>query len=166
MNINETHRATVLWYNQRKGYGFIKTGEEEVFIHKNTLGFFGLSRLDAGDELVVTLTQNAHGHLVGSILSVTRPEAPTPATTDRLDDLEIFGKVKFFNPERGFGFIEIVDGNSDVSEDVFLHVKTLREAGLNAIDDGQELALVLTSENQKPGQYAAKSVRLFVRHPS
>jgi CspA family cold shock protein len=39
---------------------------------------------------------------------------------------ELRGKVKWFNPEKGFGFVSPADG----SPDVFLHVSALKQAGL------------------------------------
>ena len=45
------------------------------------------------------------------------------------------GKVKWFNPTKGFGFIE----RGDNEKDVFVHVSALRKAGINGLDEGQAL---------------------------
>ena len=45
------------------------------------------------------------------------------------------GKVKWFNPTKGFGFIE----REDSEKDVFVHVSALRKAGMNGLDEGQAM---------------------------
>ena len=155
--------ATVLWYNRRKGYGFIKVDQQDVFIHRKTLEFFGLFRIEAQDRLIVTMSENTHGLVVNSVVSVFRPSVPVPKRTNCLDDSEVLGKVKFFSGQRGYGFIEVIDDHSEVKEDAYFDYATLRKAGLATVGEGQELALVLCSEDQERGRFTAKSIRLFVR---
>ena len=45
------------------------------------------------------------------------------------------GKVKWFNGQKGYGFIE----REDKEKDVFIHVSALRDAGMNGLEDGQAL---------------------------
>ena len=45
------------------------------------------------------------------------------------------GKVKWFNNQKGYGFIE----REDKEKDVFIHVSALRDAGMNGLEDGQAL---------------------------
>lgn len=56
------------------------------------------------------------------------------------------GKVKFFNAERGFGFILPADGGRDV----FVHMKALRRAKLKSLEPGQVLEYELSDERGKP----------------
>jgi len=53
------------------------------------------------------------------------------------------GSVKWFNPQRGYGFI----GPSDGSRDVFVHVSAVERAGLGSLSEGQRLSFDL-----EPGQ--------------
>jgi CspA family cold shock protein len=46
-----------------------------------------------------------------------------------------FGKVKWFNPVKGFGFIQPEKGGSDI----FVHISALEEAGLNNLNEGQRV---------------------------
>jgi CspA family cold shock protein len=48
---------------------------------------------------------------------------------------ELRGKVKWFNPEKGFGFVSPADG----SPDVFLHVSALKQAGLQDAPEGSTI---------------------------
>ena len=43
------------------------------------------------------------------------------------------GKVKWFNGQKGYGFIE----REDKEKDVFIHVSALRDAGMKGLEDGQ-----------------------------
>ena len=49
--------------------------------------------------------------------------------------MSLKGKVKWFNPTKGFGFIE----REDKEKDVFVHMSAVRDAGMNSLDEGQAL---------------------------
>jgi len=55
------------------------------------------------------------------------------------------GKVKWFNPQKGFGFIEPTEGGGDV----FVHISAVEAAGLKTLDDGQEVSYELKEEKGK-----------------
>ena len=55
------------------------------------------------------------------------------------------GKVKFFNTEKGFGFIQRDEGG----EDVFVHISQVERAGLEGLAEGQELAFNLVDRGGK-----------------
>ncbi|OEH85326.1 cold-shock protein [Desulfuribacillus stibiiarsenatis] len=63
------------------------------------------------------------------------------------------GKVKWFNAEKGFGFIE-VDGGSDV----FVHFSAITGDGFKSLDEGQEVEFEVV-EGQR-GPQAANVVKL------
>lgn len=46
------------------------------------------------------------------------------------------GKVKWFNPAKGYGFIEPSDG----SKDVFVHISAVEKAGLGSLREGQTVS--------------------------
>src|SRR4051812_27311086 len=54
--------------------------------------------------------------------------APLPARPQKEDPM-ITGKVKFFNAQKGYGFIAPEDG----SKDAFVHISALERAGLNSL---------------------------------
>ena len=49
------------------------------------------------------------------------------------------GSVKWFNPAKGFGFIEPEDG----SKDVFVHISAVERAGLSSLNEGQKVSYEL-----------------------
>lgn len=53
------------------------------------------------------------------------------------------GTVKWFNPTKGFGFIEPSDGSSDA----FVHISAVERAGLRTLTEGQKVSYDL-----QPGQ--------------
>jgi len=62
------------------------------------------------------------------------------------------GTVKWFNPEKGFGFIVPDDG----SKDVFVHISAVEAAGMKTLDEGQKLEFDL-EENR--GKQAAGNLK-------
>ncbi len=55
------------------------------------------------------------------------------------------GTVKWFNPAKGFGFIQPSDGGKDV----FLHISTVERAGLGSLAEGQKVSYEITTERGK-----------------
>jgi CspA family cold shock protein len=51
------------------------------------------------------------------------------------------GTVKWFNPAKGFGFIEPEDG----SKDAFIHISAVERAGLTSLNEGQKVSYELQS---------------------
>jgi CspA family cold shock protein len=54
------------------------------------------------------------------------------------------GKVKWFNAQKGYGFIEPEDG----SKDVFVHISAVERAGLSGLNDGQTVTYELERGQQ------------------
>jgi cold shock protein len=55
------------------------------------------------------------------------------------------GTVKWFNTEKGFGFIQPDGGGKDV----FVHVTAVKAAGLMSLDEGQKIAYEMKEERGK-----------------
>jgi CspA family cold shock protein len=56
------------------------------------------------------------------------------------------GTVKWFNAQRGYGFIQPSDGGKDV----FVHVTAVQSAGLGTLVEGQKLSYDVSNERGKP----------------
>ena len=56
------------------------------------------------------------------------------------------GKVKWFNPTKGFGFIE----RGDNEKDVFVHVSAVRSAGMDGLDEGQAMTFEIEEGPKGP----------------
>lgn len=57
----------------------------------------------------------------------------------------ITGIVKFFNTQKGFGFIQPVDG----SKDVFVHISAVERSGMSTLNEGQKITFDIVSERGK-----------------
>jgi CspA family cold shock protein len=55
------------------------------------------------------------------------------------------GTVKWFNAQKGFGFIQPEDG----SKDVFVHISAVEQAGMGNLSEGQKLSFDVQSERGK-----------------
>jgi cold shock protein len=55
------------------------------------------------------------------------------------------GTVKFFNSQKGFGFIQPTDGGADV----FVHISAVERAGMSNLNEGQKLSYDVVSERGK-----------------
>ncbi|MGO4741452.1 cold-shock protein [Bosea sp. 2KB_26] len=64
------------------------------------------------------------------------------------------GTVKWFNPTKGFGFIQPDDGGHDV----FVHISALERAGLRELRDGQKIAYELVPD-QRSGKTCAENLK-------
>ncbi|MBL9011582.1 MAG: cold-shock protein [Alphaproteobacteria bacterium] len=56
------------------------------------------------------------------------------------------GTVKFFNTQKGYGFIKPDDGGKDV----FVHITAVQAAGLRGLDEGQAVSFEVEMERGKP----------------
>jgi CspA family cold shock protein len=55
------------------------------------------------------------------------------------------GTVKFFNTQKGFGFIQPTDG----SRDVFVHISAVQRAGMTTLVEGQKVSYEIVTERGK-----------------
>ena len=60
------------------------------------------------------------------------------------------GTVKWFNPTKGFGFIEPTDGGADV----FVHISAVERAGLRSLNEGDKVSFEL-ERDRKSGKMSA-----------
>ena len=60
--------------------------------------------------------------------------------------MSINGKVKWFNSTKGFGFIE----RGDNEKDVFVHISAVRNAGMDGLDEGQEMTFEIEEGPKGP----------------
>lgn len=63
------------------------------------------------------------------------------------------GIVKWFNGQKGFGFIQQDGGN-----DVFVHISAVERAGLGSLNEGQKLSFDIVAD-RRTGKSAAENLR-------
>ena len=67
--------------------------------------------------------------------------------------MSLKGKVKWFNATKGFGFIE----REDKEKDVFVHSSAVRDAGMNGLEEGQEVTFDVEDSQKGPAAVNIKS---------
>jgi cold shock protein len=64
------------------------------------------------------------------------------------------GTVKWFNGQKGYGFIEPDDGGKDV----FVHISAVERAGMQGLNEGQKVSFEVIA-NRKTGKASAENLR-------
>jgi cold shock protein len=64
------------------------------------------------------------------------------------------GTVKWYNAQKGFGFIQPDDG----SKDAFVHVSAIERAGMNDLREGQKISFELIKDN-RTGKFSADKLQ-------
>lgn len=66
--------------------------------------------------------------------------------------MRVTGTVKFFNAEKGFGFITPDDG----SKDVFVHISAVEQSGIQTLQDGQRVSFETEPDKRGKGPKAVE----------
>jgi len=134
--------ATVKWFNASKGFGFValSDGTQDAFLPMATLRRAGYEDVREGALITCEISAGAKGPLVTNVLNVDTSTAVAPQSggADRhppRPSTSLEGAVKWFEPEKGYGFISPDGGGKDV----FIHITALRRSGVNALEPGQRV---------------------------
>jgi CspA family cold shock protein len=140
--------AKVKWFNASKGFGFVtlSDGTQDAFLPMAILRRAGYEDVREGATVSCEVSAGAKGPLVTAVLNVDmstavdsqmgggvgggfdRNRGPRPSQT-------LEGAVKWFEAEKGYGFISPDGGGKDV----FIHITALRRSGVNALGPGQRV---------------------------
>jgi CspA family cold shock protein len=134
--------AKVKWFNASKGFGFVilPDGSQDAFLPIAALRRAGYEDVREGASLSCEISAGPKGPLVTNVLNVDESTATTPqgGGMDRRGPRAVTaleGVVKWFEPEKGYGFISPDGGGKDV----FIHITALRRCGVNTLDPGQRV---------------------------
>jgi CspA family cold shock protein len=139
--------GVVKWFDPAKGFGFILSddAESDILLHANALRNFGLSSVCDRARIRVSVQSTARGLQTHEVLEVLPPEdegasieegeqqGPPVDTSLPVEP----GRVKWFDKVKGFGFANVFGK----SEDVFIHMETLRRSGMADLQPGEAIAL-------------------------
>jgi CspA family cold shock protein len=154
--------AKVKWFNAAKGFGFVTLtdGSPDAFLPMAVLRRAGYDNVGEGAVLVCEIGPGAKGPLVLNVLNVDESQvvaSPRGRGGDRdggygggrdsRDSRDNYsgsgggasqsldGAVKWFEPDKGYGFISPDGGGKDI----FIHVTALRRSGVEMLGAGQRV---------------------------
>ncbi|MEL6768965.1 MAG: cold shock domain-containing protein [Pseudomonadota bacterium] len=148
----------VKWYDAVKGYGFVvpDDGGSDVMVHASCVRNFGVTALNEGSRVKVVTTMGARGLHAQELLEIDDvgtttdvvPAPPVPAMnagprpTDFLSTDADLGpllpaRVKWFDKQKGFGFVNVFG----IPDDVFVHMEIVRRCGFPDLSSGEGMAV-------------------------
>lgn len=139
----ETVTLNLKWFNGSKGFGFVVPEDEsfDAFLHITTLQKAGLHALGEGAVLKCTIFDGDKGKQVAEVVEVIEQGdinmMPQPDSED--GTVTMGGLVKWYKPEKGFGFI-IPD---DCMKDIFVHKSLLDTLEIDELEAGQRVQVKL-----------------------
>ncbi len=146
--------GVIKWFDVAKGFGFIvpDNGLPDVLLHVTCLRRDGYHTALEGTRVVCEIQKRERGYQAFRILSMDQSTAVHPSQMPPVrthvkvtptSGLER-ALVKWFNRAKGFGFLTRGDG----TEDIFIHMETLRRYGLTELRPGQ-VVLVRFGKGEK-----------------
>lgn len=160
----EVVQGTVKWFNSQKGFGFITPDEggEDLFVHQSAINAEGFRTLNEGEKVQYSVVEengkqkaidvagvgggyvkgdnaNGAGGRGGRVVPRKWPEGSDPTPGKQI------GTVKWFNSEKGFGFVAPRDGG----DDLFVHQSAIYAPGFRSLMEGEEVEYKMVEERGK-----------------
>lgn len=156
------HWGTLKWFDSTRGFGFLiadEPGVGDILLHFSVLQPHGRRSLPEGARVECIAIERSRGLQVREVLSIDLTEvielAPRDrARADRIDPVALVDSagpfepvsVKWFNRLKGYGFLV---READAA-DIFVHMETLRRAGVAEVQPGQPMRARIVEGRKGP----------------
>ncbi len=154
-------RAVVKWYKPERGFGFVELsdGSGDAFLHASVLERNSIAAVQPGETLEIRVAPGQKGPQVTEIVSVDSSTAAPPSARrsavpgagarpsyETQASVEETGTVKWFNAQKGFGFIVREGGGKDA----FVHASVLERSGIQTLNEGQRVLIDIAEGRKGP----------------
>jgi cold shock protein len=152
-------RAVVKWFKPERGFGFVELsdGSGDAFLHASVLERNNITTVQTGETLEVRVAPGQKGPQVTEIISVDSSTATPPAARRSPypaaarapvseATVQEAGTVKWYNAQKGFGFIVRDDGGKDA----FVHASALERSGVATLNEGQRVVIDIAEGRKGP----------------
>lgn len=163
-------QGIVKWFNGVKGFGFVAIdgNPQDAFLHISVVNRAGLQGLSENTRISCMVAPSQRGMQITRIIEVLGVDENAAASGGggsggrgpRGGDrggygggdhqeasgpgVEVNGTVKWYKPDKGFGFAVPEDG----SKDVFIHRSALAKAGMGSIEPGRKIKMVVVASSK------------------
>jgi len=153
--------GVVKWFNSQKGFGFITpdVGEEDLFVHQTAINSEGFRTLGENEKVIFDVTDEGgklkainvsapgggivkgdnNGRGRGRVTARKWQEGVAPSEGKQI------GTVKWFNSEKGFGFVAPLAGG----DDLFVHQSAINAPGFRSLMEGEEVEFKVLDDQGK-----------------
>lgn len=155
--------GTVKWFDPVRGYGFMvpQDNGSDVLVHFTVVREIGRRTLPEGATLTCSVVARDRGRQARNIIAIDLstsigpdPEVAAERAADRVDPKVMLAAagasepviVKWFNRLKGYGFVT----RPGSVEDIFVHMETVRRAGLIELTPGQQLTARVAPGHKGP----------------
>ncbi len=154
--------GVIKWFDVTRGFGFAVADDDtigDILVHFSVLQPHGRRSLPEGARVETLSVQRGRGFQAREIVSIDMTNAVeetvrAPSSPDRVDPIAMIdaagpfeaAAVKWFNRLKGYGFlIRGADGS-----DIFVHMETLRRAGIESVEPDQPLRVRVVDGRKGP----------------